>query len=108
MSLLTSLIGIKQQEEILSLQKKLHKVKKLLHAKNEFETLEVALEKIIQEFEFKNSNEESEEDFDTDVSTLNRITPKKSFKLKANFNFVGRRKPMKYDFSDFVPDENEE
>jgi len=108
MSLLTTLIGIKQQEEILALQKKLPKAKKLLHAKNEFETLEVALEKIIQEFELKNSNKELEEDFDVDVSTLNRIPPKKSFKVKAKIRFHGKGKPIKYDLKDYNFDgENE-
>lgn len=47
--------------------------------------------------------DEVEEEFiDIDVHKLNRIPPKKSFKVKAHFKIVGRRKPMKYDFSDFV------
>lgn len=51
--------------------------------------------------------EEAEEDFDIDVHKLNRIPPKKSFKVKAHFKIGGRRKPMKYDFSDFVEDAGE-
>lgn len=52
--------------------------------------------------------EEAEEYFDIDVHELKRIPPKKSFKVTANFKISGRRKPMKYDFSDFVEDAGEE
>ena len=47
----------------------------------------------------KKAKEEQEVDFD--AIQLNRIKPKKVFTVKANFKNVGRRKPMKYDFSDF-------
>lgn len=49
--------------------------------------------------------EEDEEDFDIDVHKLNRIPPKKSFKVKAHFKIGGRGKPMKYDLSDYNFDE---
>ncbi len=90
------------QPKVVLNQARLDKVKNLLGAKTESETLELALEKIIEEFELKNPTEQAEEEIDIDVHALNRISPKKSFKVKANFRIGGRRKPMKYDFADFV------
>ena len=40
------------------------------------------------------------DDSHREIDTLNRIPPKKSFKVMANFKIGGRRKPLKYDFSD--------
>ena len=89
----------------ISNEAKLNKARNLLGAKSESETVELALDKIIEEFELKNTIEETEEEIDIDVHTFNRIPPKKGFTVKANFTVVGRRKPMKYDFADFVEDE---
>ena len=105
MSLITTLIGIQRQKEIHNLQEKLSKATRILHTKNEIETLDLALEKIIEEFEQKKETEDTQEKIDIDVHTLNRIPPKKGFTVKANFKVAGRRKPMKYDFTDFVEDE---
>lgn len=57
-----------------------------------------------------NGHEESfiNDEDDIDVHKLNRIPPKKSFTVKAHFKIGGRRKPMKYDFKDFVEDAPEE
>lgn len=96
------------QTKVVLNQVRLDKVKNLLGAKTESETLEILLDKAIDEFELNGKSERKTEDLDIDVHTLNRIHPKKSFKVKANFYVVGRRKPMKFDFSDFVADENEE
>ena len=91
-------------------QARLDKVKNLLGAKSESETLELALEKIIDEFEIKNPTEEAEEEIDIDVHTLNRIPPKRTYRVMAKGRFGGRGKPMKYDLSDYNFDdyENEE
>lgn len=117
----------------------LKKAQTLLGAKTESETIDIALEKIIEEFETRQSNlpgkdlpddffedlfaektnssdgetiqaivkereesnEEASEDFEINIHELNRIPPKKTIRVKANFKIGGRRKPMKYDFSDF-------
>ena len=126
-------------------QSKLEKVKKLLGAETEKETVELALDLTIKNFEGKqnpsaddlsedyfddlfaeetnlsddetvqaviNEREESlaetEEYFDINIHELNRIPPKTSFKIRASFKIGGRRKPMKYDFRDFVEDVSEE
>ncbi|MCY7377336.1 MAG: hypothetical protein LH472_15360 [Pyrinomonadaceae bacterium] len=121
---------------------KLNKAKHLLGTKTESETVERALEKVIEEFEKKpsvkdlpgdffdnlfaeNTNladgesieavlKERQEKFERtpttgetaeaknlDIHKLNRISPRNRFKVTANFKIAGRRKPMKYDFSDF-------
>lgn len=105
MSLLTTLISIKHHEEILALQEKLQRVMKLLHAKNEIETIDVALEKVIGELEARNANGGAEEDFEIDVHKLNRIPPKTGFTIKAKVRFRGKGKPMKYDLSNYNFDE---
>jgi hypothetical protein len=112
----------------------LRKTKQFLGAKDESEAVELALEKIVKEFEQNQpvrdlpevffddlfaeetnlSNGESvqavikerEEESEIDVSALKRIPPKKGFKVTANFKIGGRRKPMKYDFSDFEEENN--
>lgn len=104
MSILTTLISNKQREDIIALQDKLQKVMKLLHAKNEIETIDVALGKVITELEGKDSNGAAEKDFDVDVRELNRIPPRSGFTVNANFKIVGRRKPMRYDFQDSEAD----
>ncbi len=94
------------QQKVVLNQSRIDKAKDLLGAKTESETLELALEKVIEEFELKKENGEAEEDFDIDVHKLNRIPPKTGFKVKANFKIGGRRKPMKYDFGDFEEENN--
>ena len=86
---------------------KLRQVRNLLGAKTEDETVELALDRIIEEF---NLREESEEEIDIDVHTLNRIPPKRTYEIEAEFEIVGRGMPMKYDLSDydFSEYENEE
>lgn len=87
-------------------QANLKKAKSLLGAESDSETLELALERVIEEFEAKNANDEAEEeDFDIDVHKLNRIPPKKIIKVRANFRIGGRGKPMRYDLSDYNFDE---
>ena len=105
MSLLTTLISVKRHEDVLALQEKLQKVMKLLHAKDEMETIDVALEKIIGELEARNRNGESREEFEIDVHKLNRIPPKTGFTIKAKVRFRGKGKPMKYDLSNYNFDE---
>ena len=83
----------------------LKKVKDFLGAKDENEAIDIAIERIVREFEQKEEVEDSPEDIDIDVHTLNRIPPKKTFTVKANFRFKGRGKPMKYDLSDYNFDE---
>lgn len=86
---------------------KLKKAQILLGAKTESETLELALEEVIEKFEIKSADVAAEEDLpEIDVHKLNRIPPKKTIRVKANFKVGGRRKPMKYDFSDFEASEN--
>lgn len=101
MSLLTTLISSKRHEVILALQEKLQRVMKLLHAKNEIETIDVALEKVIGDMELRNGNGAGEEDIEVDVHKLGRIAPRMGFTVQANFRVVGRRKPMSYDLRDF-------
>ena len=112
----------------------LRKIKQFLGAKDENEAVEIVIERAVKEFEQKPPAKdlheeffddlfteetnlldgesvqaiinEREEEIDIDVHALNRIPPKKSFKITANFKIGGRRKPMKYDFSDFEADNN--
>ena len=79
----------------------LKKAQNIVGAIDETEAINIAIERIIREFELSKSNIEAAEDLDIDVHSLNRIPPKKAFTVKANFKNVGRRKPMKYDFSEF-------
>ncbi len=94
------------QTKVVLNQARLDKVKNLLGAKSESETLEILLDKAIDKFEPNGNSEEETEYLDIDVHTLNRIPPKKGFTVKANFKIGGRRKPMKYDFSDFEEESN--
>ena len=89
-------------------QARLDKVKNLLGAKSESETLELALEKIIDEFELKNTIEEVEEEIDIDVHKLNHIPPKKTYQVKARFRYGGRGKPLPFDLSDYSFEEEDE
>ena len=102
MSLLTTLIGLKNQEELVALQEKLHKATKLLQAKSELETLDTALGKIIEEFELKNVSNEVDDVFD-----LEYVSPKRTYEIEAEFEFVGRGKPLPFDFSDINFDDEE-
>jgi hypothetical protein len=95
------------QTKVVLNQARLDKVKNLLGAKTESETLELALEKIIDEFELKNTTEEAEEEIDIDVHALNRIPPKKTCRVMAKVRFGGRGQPLKYDLSDYNFDEYE-
>lgn len=52
-----------------------------------------------------NEDEEGEDYIDIDVHKLNRIPPKRTYEIEAEFEFVGRGKPMKYDLSDYNFDE---
>ena len=88
------------QQKVVLNQARLDKAKNLLGAKTESETLELALDKIIEEFELKSATKETEEEIDIDVHTLNRIPPKRTYEIEAEFEFVGRGMPMKYDLSD--------
>jgi len=88
------------QTKVVLNQARLDKVKNLLGAKTESETLEILLDKAIDEFEPNGNSKEETEYLEIDVHTLNRIPPKRTYRVKANFKFVRRRKPMKYDFSD--------
>ncbi len=47
-----------------------------------------------------------QEDVDIDIQSLNRVPLKKGFFVKANFTVGELRKPMKYDFADFVENED--
>jgi hypothetical protein len=85
----------------------LEKAKDLLGAKTDSETLELALARVIDDFEAKEKPEETEEDFDIDVHLLNRIPPKRTYEIEAEFVFEGRGEPMKYDLSDYNFDEYE-
>ena len=112
----------------------LRKIKQFLGAKDENEAVEIVIERAVKEFEQKQPAKdlpeeffddlfteetnlfdgesvqavinEREEEIDIDIHAHNRIPPKKSFKVTANFKIVGRRKPMKYDFSDFEEENN--
>lgn len=86
----------------------LKKIKDFFGAKDENEAIDLAIEKIVREFENgTEKTDKEEEDFDIDIHQLNRISPKKNFKVKANFKLGGRRKPMKYDFTDFQAEDEE-
>ena len=86
----------------------LKKAQNIIGANDETEAINIAIERIIREFEQSKANVEEVEDLDIDVHTLNRIPPKKAFTVKANFRFIGRGKPMKYDLSDYNFDEYDE
>ena len=94
------------QQKVVLNQARLDKVKNLLGAKTESETLELALDKIIEEFELKSTTKETEEEIDIDVHTLNRIPPKRTYEIEAEFEFVGRGKPLKYDLDDYDFDDS--
>lgn len=100
MSLLTTLIGIKHEKELAALQEKLRKATKLLQTKNEIETLDTALGKVIEEFELKEKSNEIDDVFDLDY-----VNPKRTYEIEAEFEFTGRGKPLPYDFSDVNFDE---
>lgn len=97
----------KNQTKVVLNQARLDKVKNLLGAKSESETLEILLDKAIDEFEPNGNSKEETEDLDIDVHTLNRIPPKRTYEIEAEFEFVGRGQPMKYDLSDYNFDEYE-
>ncbi len=99
MSLLTTLIGIERQKEIDTLQKKLKRATEILHTNDEIKTLDLALEQIICEFEQKNEVEDNSEEIES-VFDLNYGKPKKIYEIEAEFEFVGRGKPLPFDFSD--------
>jgi hypothetical protein len=91
----------------------LKKVKDFLGAKDENEAIDFAIEKILREFEMKEQTEETEEaeeEIDIDVHQLNRIPPKRTYEIEAEFVIVGRGMPLKYDLSDydFTEYENED
>ena len=86
------------QTKVVLNQARLDKVKNLLGAKSESETLELALNRIIEEFELKNEAEESQE-IDS-VFDLNYGKPKRIYEIEAEFEFVGRGRPLPFDFSD--------
>ena len=85
----------------------LRKIKRFLGAKDENEAVELALEKIVNEFEQKEETDE-EEIIDIDVHSLNRIPPKRTYKINAKVRFGGRGEPLKYDLSDYNFDEYDE
>lgn len=96
------------QQTIQLNQSRIDKAKDLLGAKTESETLELALEKVIEELEVQKNGEQAEEDFDIDVHKLNHIPPKKTITVKARFRYGGRAEPLKYDLSDYFDGANEE
>lgn len=86
---------------------KLRKAKDLLGVKTESETIEIALEKIVEEFETKREGQENEKAIE--VFDLNYAAPKKVYEIEAEFEFVGRGKPLPFDFSDVIfENDNEE
>lgn len=93
------------QTKVVLNQARLDKVKNLLGAKTESEAIDIALEKIIEEFELKKEAEESQE-IDS-VFDLNYGKPKRIYEIEAEFEFIGRGKPLPFDFSD-VDFEDEE
>lgn len=99
MSLLTTLIKVQRQKEIHNLQEKLSRATQILHTKNEIETLDFALERVIKEFEEKTENEDLQDEIDS-VFDLNYVKPKRTYEIEAEFEFVGRGKPLPFDFSD--------
>jgi S-adenosylmethionine:tRNA-ribosyltransferase-isomerase (queuine synthetase) len=99
------------QQTVVLNQARIDKARDLLGAKTESEAIELALERVIEELESQNNGEqteEEEEDFDIDVHSLNRISPKKTIRVKANFKIGGRREPLEYDLSDYNFDEEEQ
>lgn len=76
----------------------LRKIKQFLGAKDENEAVELALERVVNEFE---QEAEDEEEIDIDVHSLNRIPPKKTIRVMAKVRFGGRRKPLRFDLSDY-------
>ena len=86
----------------------LSKLKNFLGAKDENEAVDIAIEKIVQDFESESESEDLEDEID--VHSLNRIPPKKTIRVMAKVRFGGRGKPLKYDLSDydFSEYENEE
>lgn len=85
----------------------LRKIKQFLGARDENEAVELALEKIVGEFEQKEEIAEKEV-IDIDVHSLNRILPKRTCQVKAKVRFGGRGEPLKYDLSDYTFDEYDE
>ncbi len=85
----------------ISNEAKLNKARNLLGAKTESETVELALEKVIEDFELNGDSKEEDGDLDIDVHTLNRIPPKQTYRAMAKVRFGGRGKPLKYDLSDY-------
>ena len=80
----------KNQPKVVLNQARLDTAKEILGAKTESETIELALDKIIEEFELKNQAEESQE-IDS-VFDLNYGKPKRIYEIEAEFEFVGRGK----------------
>lgn len=62
-------------------------------------------ETLVEDPEPNEISEEETEDLDIDVHKLNRIPPKRTYKIVAEFRFTGRGKPLKYDLSDYNFDE---
>ncbi len=83
----------------------LRKLKNFLGAKDESEAIDIAIEKIVQDFESKMESEELEDEID--VHSLNRIPPNKTIRVMAKVRFGERGKPLKYDLSDYNFDEYE-
>lgn len=52
-------------------------------------------------------SEEAEEEFITDVFSLNRVPPKRTYMARARFRYVGRGKPMPYELDDDLLDAEE-
>jgi hypothetical protein len=52
--------------------------------------------------------EETEDDEIPDVSTLNRVPPKRTYMARARFHYVGRGKPLPYDLDDDLCADDEE
>ena len=95
MSLLTTLIEVQRQKEIHNLQEKLSRATRILQTKNEIETLDFALERVIKEF----GNIDLQDDI-ASVFDLNYVKPKRVYEIEAEFEFIGRGKPLPFDFSD--------
>jgi len=95
------------QTKVVLNQARLDKVKNLLGAKTESETLEILLDKAIDEFEPNGNSKEETEYLEIDVHTLNRIPPKRTYRVMAKVRFGGRGQPLKYDLSDYNFDEYE-
>ena len=104
----------------------LKKAKSLLNAKTESEAIEIALEIVIRDFEERQKHSELPENFFEDlfaektkladgesihaitneretiesVFDLNYVKPKRSYEIQAEFEFIGRGKPLPFDFSE--------